>query len=182
VCASGAQSSAGGVEREEVGGVEAGEYERRLCGDAAEAGDAAAEVDGGDDRLAAGRGGHVGRAEEGYLGGEVGGLARALRVGPRRRSADEAEQQQKRNEWVLWALHGCDISRSPPTLGFERSVEWRVLEGMLWMEPMGGSGQEGVAYISGVEAPMCAVPRATRGRKGWGWVCGVRVVCRVGWA
>jgi hypothetical protein len=106
VGASSSQSSAGGVEREEVGCVEAGEDELLLGGDAAEAGDAAAEVDGGDDRLAAGRGWHVGGAEEGYLGGEVGWLAHGLRVSPggRRRSADEAEQQQ-RNEVVAGALH-----------------------------------------------------------------------------
>ena len=115
--ASGAQPPAGGVEREEVGGVEAGEDELRLGGDAAEAGDAAAEVDGGDDRLAAGRRGHVGHAEERDLGGEVGGLARRLRPGPRggrRGHGEEAEQQREA------ALHGwrwgAGGSRS---LGFE---------------------------------------------------------------
>lgn len=104
--APGAQSPAGGVEREEVGGVEAGEDELRLGGDAAEAGDAAAEVYGGDDRLAAGRRGHVGHAEERDLRGEVGGLARRLRRGPgggRRRPGEEAEQQR---EVAEGALHG----------------------------------------------------------------------------
>lgn len=108
MCASGAQTSAGGVEREEVGGVEAGEDELRLSGDAAEAGDAAAEVDGGDDRLAAGRGGHVGRAEESYLGGEVAGLARRLRV--RRRYADDEAEQQQREEVAGGTLHRWDLS------------------------------------------------------------------------
>lgn len=106
VGAPGAQSPAGGVEREEVGGVEAGEDELRLGGDAAEAGDAAAEVYGGDDRLAAGRRGHVGHAEERDLRGEVGGLARRLRRGPgggRRRPGEEAEQQR---EVAEGALHG----------------------------------------------------------------------------
>ena len=103
--ASGAQPPAGGVEREEVGGVEAGEDELRLGGDAAEAGDAAAEVDGGDDRLAAGRGGMARpHAEERDLGGEVGGLARQrLRAAPRggrRGPGEEAEHQREP------ALHG----------------------------------------------------------------------------
>ena len=62
VGASGAQPPAGGVEREEVGGVEAGEDELRLGGDAAEAGDAAAEVAR---RLRPGpRGGRRGQGEE----------------------------------------------------------------------------------------------------------------------
>jgi hypothetical protein len=41
---------------------------------------------------------------------------------------------------------------------------------MLWMERVGGSGEEMVAYIAGAEAPRGAVPRATQGRKGWGWI------------
>ena len=106
--APGVLSSAGGVEREEVGGVEAGEDELRLGGDAAEAGDAAAEVDGGDDGLAAGRRGHVRHAEERDLGGDDGGVAhRRLRLGSRgggrRRPGEEAEQQR---EVVEAALHG----------------------------------------------------------------------------
>jgi hypothetical protein len=106
VGAPGVLSSAGGVEREEVGGVEAGEDELRLGGDAAEAGDAAAEVDGGDDRLAAGRRGHVRHAEERDLGGDDGGVAHRLRLGSRggrRRPGQEAEQQR---EVAEAALHG----------------------------------------------------------------------------
>jgi hypothetical protein len=170
VGASGSQSSAGGVEREEVGCVEAGEDELRLGGDAAEAGDAAAEVDGGDDRLAAGRGWHVGRTEEGYLGGEVGGLARGLRVGPggRRRSADEAEQkQQQRDEVVAGALHEWDLSRSLPTATLGFRARWKEGSGWSgWWDC--GNGEERVGFIAEAVA-IGAVLRATP-RQGWGWV------------
>jgi hypothetical protein len=144
VGASGAQSPAGGVEREEVGGVEAGEDELRLGGDAAEAGDAATEVDGGDDRLAAGRRGHVGHAEERDLGGEVGGLARRLRRGPgggRHRPGDESEQQRKVAEGALhgW-VGGGGISRSLGFVGGGLGAGWR---GRLWMEKAGGWSEWG---------------------------------------
>lgn len=152
VGASGAQSPAGGVEREEVGGVEAGEDELRLGGDAAEAGDAATEVDGGDDRLAAGRRGHVGHAEERDLGGEVGGLARRLRRGPgggRHRPGDESEQQREVAEGALhgW-VGGGGISRSLGFVGGGLGAGWR---GRLWMEKAGASGEEGGAFYSGAE-------------------------------
>ena len=116
VGASGTESAAGGVEGEEVRGVEAGHDELGLGGDAAEAGDAAPEVDGGHHGLAALRGGHVGRAEEGHLGGEEGGLAggpRLLRAegggGGREQRGQEAEHHE---EAEGGPLHGWDLSHS----------------------------------------------------------------------
>jgi hypothetical protein len=99
-----------------VGGVEPRHDELRLGGDAAEAGDAAAEVDGGDDGLAALRGGHVGRAEERDLGGEEGGLAGRARLRPegggggREQRGQEAGHQEQAAEdgplhgWISLAL------------------------------------------------------------------------------
>lgn len=120
VGASGAESTAGGVEREEVGGVEAGHDELRLGGDTAEAGDATPEVDGGHHRLAALRGRHVRRAEERDLGGEEGGLAWGPRLRLRRPEGSRGRREQRgeeaeHEEEVVGSLHGWDLSLSLPT-------------------------------------------------------------------
>jgi hypothetical protein len=113
VGATGTQAAAGGVEREEVRGVEAGHDELGLGGDAAEAGDAAPEVDGGHHGLAALRGGHVRRAEERDLGGEERGLAGRARLlrpegggGGREQRRQEAGEQEQAAEAPLhgWGL------------------------------------------------------------------------------
>jgi hypothetical protein len=133
VCATGTQAAAGGVEREEVRGVEAGHDELGLGGDAAEAGDAAPEVDGGHHGLAALRGGHVRRAEERDLGGEERGLARRARLlrpegggGGREQRRQEAGEQEQAAETPL---HGWDLSLARVLALLRRWVvveaEWR---------------------------------------------------------